>query len=721
MNTLQRLRGLVEDAILWVFFIVVTIGMTVILALNLRGGLDLAVTENQPAPNDVFAPRSLTYISEIETAQEREEARRSVAEVFSSLDLAIGRAQLSQARATLSFIDVVRADSNATTEQKIEYLRAIEGLTIDDTLATEILNLSQSDFEEVRTDILRIIEDLMREEIRPNQLSDYQRTARRLASLDLTPPQTIVVTGLAHQFIVPTVFPDPEATELARQEAAAAVEPVTRSVALDQRVLRAGEIVTALDIELLEELGLLRRETNWLDVASLFMASLLSVTLITLYWRQFEAPRYPGGRNLAVVGGLLLLFTAAARVMATSEVLSFWYPIVALSMLLTVVYNVQFAILVVGIMSTIAGLIAPLSFQLAVYLASGGFLAALTLRDVQRVTTIFRAGLAGAVGHIFAILLFALPQPVDPPALLQQIGFGLGNGLLSAALTMAGFYVLGGGFGVITILHLQDLSRLDHPLLRDLLRRAPGTYHHSIMVANLAEQAAERIGANSALVRVGAFYHDVGKMVRPPFFSENQEGINPHDSLDPYTSARIIISHVRDGLEFARKYRLPYRVRDFIAEHHGERLVKGFLHKAQEAAAEEGGTVDENLFRYPGPRPRSRESAIVMLADAIDATSTALRPDTESAIVKLVNSIIEEDLLDKQLQYSGLTLGDIEQLRNSFIETLKGRFHVRVTYPGNENLITDVPPAIAQLGPGAEQEAVIPAERQLHRRLEPTR
>jgi membrane-associated HD superfamily phosphohydrolase len=208
-------------------------------------------------------------------------------------------------------------------------------------------------------------------------------------------------------------------------------------------------------------------------------------------------------------------------------------------------------------------------------------------------------------------------------------------------------------------------------------------------------------------------------MVRPPFFIENQEGINPHDSLDPYTSARIIISHVRDGLEFARKYRLPYRIRDFIAEHHGERLVRSFLRKAQEAAAEDAGTIDENLFRYPGPRPRSRESAIVMLADAIEATSTALRPDTESAIVKLVNTIIEDDLLDKQLEHSGLTLGDIEQMRVSFIETLKGRFHVRVVYPDNEYLLPETNAPLPL--PGASSDVTVPAERPLHRRLEPTR
>jgi hypothetical protein len=175
-------------------------------------------------------------------------------------------------------------------------------------------------------------------------------------------------------------------------------------------------------------------------------------------------------------------------------------------------------------------------------------------------------------------------------------------------------------------------------------------------------------------------------MNRPPFFTENQEGVNPHDSLDPYTSARIIISHVPDGLELAKRYRLPDKIRDFIAEHHGTRIVKGFYHKARTQAGEKADEVDIEKFRYPGPQPHTRESGIVMMADAVEATSSALRPDTLEAIEKLVNTIVDEDVMTGQLKNSGLTLGDIETIRASFIETLKGRFHVRVRYPGNEQL-----------------------------------
>lgn len=666
------------------------IGMTLILAFDLPGSGQLTVAVGQPASNDVFSPRTLTYTSELLTRQTREQASRAVPDIYTGLDLDIGRAQLSRARQVFTFMETVRADSSASVERKLDYLTAIEGVSISDSVAQGLLTLSQSDYEEVRNNVFGIIEDLMREEIKPNQLNDFQRTARRLTNLDMTPVQSAIVTELAYQFIVPTVFLDEEATTRARNEASAAVQPVTRTVAREQRIIRSGEIVTEGDYELLGELGLLDNQTDWRHLASMALAAGLAAGLIALYWGRYQRVRLPNARYLVVLGGLILIFTLMVRLMTVNDILTYWIPLAALSLILAVVYDTRFAILVTLLMAGLTGFIIPNSLEVAIYLTAGSILSILTLRDTQRLSAFFRAGIMASVGYVIVLVMFWLLSTTDfnSPTVVLPILYAVGNGLLSAALTLVGFYILGGLFGIVTLLQLQDLSRLDHPLLRELLRRAPGTYHHSIMVANLAEQAAERIDANSTLVRVSAFYHDVGKMIRPPFFVENQEGIDPHTTLDPYTSARIVISHVADGLTLARQYHLPFRIQNVIAEHHGTRAVKSFYRKAQEAA-EPDVEVEKSAFCYPGPRPSSRESGIVMLADAIDATSTAVRPNTEKAIEKLVNSIIEDDILDGQLNQSGLSLGDIEQLRVSFIETLKGRFHVRVQYPGNELLLDE--------------------------------
>ncbi len=696
-TTEDQLRTALRRSALWLFAIGMTLAMTLILSLDIGRQSQVAVELGQPAPADIFAPRALTYTSDLLTQQSREQAVRAVTESFTTLDLSIGRAQLAQARAAFAFIDTVRADTSASTDRKIESLQSIEAIRISEEVAVGLLELSQTEYEQAKADILAIVEDLMREEIRPSQLGDFQRTARRLASLALSPLQTTVVTEIAYQYIVPTVFPDELSTNEAREAAAAAIEPISRTVAADQRIVRAGDIVTAGDLELLEELGLLQRELSWRYVASMFMASVIVVGLTLIYWLRFQRETFPNGRYVLVLAILMLLFTLGAKIMTSSDTLLLLYPLAALSMLLTVVYDIRFAILVTTLMAALTGFIVPNSLESAIYLGAGGILSAMTLLDTQRVSRFFRGGLLAAFGYLFALVMFWLPRDLEVTTIVQPALLAVGNGVLSSGLTLAGFYVLGGIFGIVTLLQLQDLSRLDHPLLRELLRRAPGTYHHSIMVANLAEQAAERVDANSTLVRVGAFYHDVGKMIRPAFFTENQEGTNPHDSLDPFTSARIIISHVKDGLDFARRYRLPFRITDIIAQHHGERTVKAFYRKAQDLAGDEGEEVDAALFSYPGPRPQSREAGIVMLADAIEAASSAVRPNTEKAIEKLVDTIIEDDLLSHQLDYSGLTMGDLKQIRASFIETLKGRFHVRVQYPGNDE--------ITQLDIAAAEEA----------------
>ncbi len=706
----QQLRETVGELRLGIFAVVLTVGMTLILSFNLAWASQVTVLVGEPAHADVFAPKSLTYTSDLLTNQARTNAANSASEIYTPLNLSIGREQLALAQSIFLFIETVRADTQATPEQKAEYIQEIENLSVDEPVALDLLTMSQTDYEMAKGEITRIIDNIMRQEFQESQLEEFQRAAERQASLGLSNAQRNVVTNLVSQFIVPTIFQDEEATSAARDEAAAKIEPVTRSIVKDQRIVRAGELITAEEEELLEQLGLLRQELNWRNVASVFLTSLLSVGLIILYWQLFRRQQWDNGRYLAVLGGLILLFTLVAKLMAsTPDDWPLLYPLAAMSMLLAVVYDMRFSVLVTAILAGIYGLNVPNSLELTLFIAVGGLIAIFTLRDSQRIVAYFRSGLFAAIGGMVVLLMYALPQETEIVQVLTQFLYSLGNGLLSAALTLVGFFVVGSVFGIITTLQLQDLSRLDHPLLQELLRRAPGTYHHSIMVANLAEQAAERVRANSTLVRVGAFYHDIGKMNRPPFFTENQEGVNPHDSLDPYTSARIIISHVPDGLVLARRYRLPHQIRDFIAEHHGDRIVKGFYHKACSQAGDKADEIDIEKFRHHGPRPRSRESGIVMLADAVEATSSALRPNTSSAIEKLVNSIVDEDVMEGQLNNSGLSLGDIEIIRSSFIDTLKGRFHLRVKYPGNESLEITQQETVPALPKPEDKQAVLPA------------
>jgi putative nucleotidyltransferase with HDIG domain len=253
---------------------------------------------------------------------------------------------------------------------------------------------------------------------------------------------------------------------------------------------------------------------------------------------------------------------------------------------------------------------------------------------------------------------------------------------MAASLTLAAFFALSALLDVITPFQLMDLSRPTHPLFRRLLLKAPGTYHHTLLVSNMAEEAAERIGADGLLTRVGTYYHDIGKTVRPYFFTENRVGdINPHERLDPRTSAQIIISHVQDGLDLAEKYHLPSAIRAFIPEHQGTGLTLYFYRMAVKEAGDDGDSVREEDFRYPGPKPQSRETAIAMLADSCEARVRSARPSSLEEMDRIIQDTIESKVDEGQLDESDLTLRDLKEIRETFLSVLQGVFHPRVKYP----------------------------------------
>ena len=366
-------------------------------------------------------------------------------------------------------------------------------------------------------------------------------------------------------------------------------------------------------------------------------------------------------------------------------VLPFLFPAAALAMLLTVLAAPQLAIMAVMALAALVGYLGGNNLELAVFVALGGILAAAAVGRGERVNQFFWAGLAAALANVGVLLVFSLQDPDPRPAGPGPAhGAGVLNGAVSASLTLAGFFILGGLFDITTSLQFIELARPDHPLLRYILRNAPGTYQHSLQVSNLAEQAAERIGANAMLTRVGALYHDAGKALHPQFFVENQlDGANVHDMLEPDESARIIINHIRDGMEMARRHRLPTAVRAFIPEHHGTLRTMYQYNRALQAAGGDASKVDPQLYTYPGPRPQSKETALLMLADGCEARARSERPKTEADLDRIVKGVIDDRLASGQLDDTTLTLHDLQLIRKSFVSTLKGVFHPRMHTPKN--------------------------------------
>ena len=522
---------------------------------------------------------------------------------------------------------------------------------------------------------------------------DRTQLQNDVLSLAAPSPVNRVLAALATQSLVANRFPDATATAAARSAAEAKVTPVV--IGRGQVIVRAGDRVTRDEISVLRDAGLLHPGgTLGLLSGSLLLAGLFS-GLCWAFLAQFRPETLGHEWELVLFGSVLLAALGAVRL--GMQLSPFLAPVPWAAMLAAVAFDPAVGVFVGGLGGVVAGL---LDHNLAVgaCAVAASWTAAFAVRRVTQRSDLLRAGLyaagvgaaaAGVLGGLFlgasgsGTTLFggtSAPLPWD----VVSAGF---TGLLSGVLAI-GTLPYAEALGVLTPFKLLELANPGQPLLRRLLVEAPGTYHHSLMVANLSEAACQAIGADPLLARVGAYYHDIGKMKRPAFFVENQMGgENPHDKLSPQLSAQVIVSHTRDGAEMARRARLPREIIDFIRTHHGTTLVRYFYTQAQRAAEQAGAeavAVREEDFRYEGPLPHSRETAVVMLADGVEATVRALAHPDGDAIDGTIRRLVHERLEGGQLDRVPLTLRDIETIGSTFRAILIGAYHARIVYPTSD-------------------------------------
>ncbi len=710
----QPTRPWARVALVWALVAAFWLASAAIVAVPAGGADGVDVTVGQSATQDILAPIPLSFTSEVLTDRARAEAAAAVPDVYDAPDARVARQQVLLLHDVVDFIDSVRADTFAAQDLRQADLEAIEGIALPAEAARLLLTFDANAWQSVKEEALTVLEQLMRSQVREDQVADVRRSIPARVSVSLSESQVEVVTALVTNLISPNSYYNAAATEAARQAARDSVEPVMRHLVRGQAVVVRGQVVNAADVEALAALGLLEPETSWREPVSAALAVLLIGALVILYVARFLPGFGDQPRRVLLLGLLFAAFLLAARLMVPERtVLPFLFPAAALSLLLTVFVSSSLAMLMAVALAILVGVIGGNSLELTVYMALGGILAPIAVGRGERLNQFFWAGLAVAVTNVMVLLVFRLADPaLDPLGLAQLLAAAVLNGAVSASLTLAGFFTLGTLFDITTSLQLIELARPDHPLLQFILRNAPGTYQHSLQVANLAEQAAERIGANAMLTRVGALYHDSGKALHPQFFVENQlEGINIHETLEPLESARIIIGHIRDGLDMARRHRLPTAVRAFIPEHHGTLVATYQYNNALKAAGGDASRVDISLFTYPGPRPQTRETALLMLADGCEAWARADRPKSEADVDKLVQTVIESRQADGQLDDSGLTVRDLALVRESFVGTLRGIFHPRIEYPKDQK--PALPPAqqpVAALAAG--KPAAPPAGKQ---------
>ncbi len=667
-------------------FVVVFTAMSTIvmgyLALDPNTNLDLEVDDI--APFDIRAPYDSSFESVVLTDQKRQEVVSSVRNVYKTDD-EVTRRQVNRAHLMADYIDHVRHDAFASWSQKQNDMSAIADLELNSAQIETILTFSEFDWKRVRDQTSNVLSRLMSGEVREENLQHIYDTIPRQSAV-FPEEQAEIVTTLVKQLLRPNTFIDSEATEAARESARAGVVPVVRLFRHNQIVVERGTVITSRDVEALNYFGLLTPANNNLpELMSALVTVLLGEMVVVLYLHRFR-PRLlldlPAMTRLGVLFWLALVL-ARMVISFNDGKLSYFYPGAALAILVASLMGPQLAILVVVVLGISVGIIAA-SVEMAALTIISGIVSALYLRRTERINAYFKAGTLAGAANAGVILAFGLTAfNFDAFVLFAHVVAGLVNGVLAAAVALVGLFVMGSVFNITTGLLLAELARSDNPLLQRLMREAPGTYQHSLMVANLGEAAAETIGANTLLVRVGALYHDIGKMYYPLLFVENQayDAANVHAQLSPLESAQAIIRHVVEGEKMARKARLPAPVRAFILEHHGTTMPGVFWHNALKAAGGDESMLNRASFTYPGPKPQSREAAIVMIVDSCESAMRAVRPSGEEEIAALVNKIINHKMRAEQFDECDLTLRDLDRVRDAIVRSLKGVFHTRIKYP----------------------------------------
>lgn len=676
------------SARLWIILLLAVAGVVLALSLpNFSSQSGVVLEVNDVGTQDILAPLDHSYTSEVLTNTARDEAASSVGDLYDPPDGRIARQQVEQVRGVLDYIETVRNDEHATNNQRLSDMAAIVDVRLDSITAQKILDLPELRWQVVRLEAINVLEQVLRSEIREDEIEEARRAIPALVGITLSEEQANLVVVLATPFVAPNSKFNLEATQTAREAARRNVAGVVNNYVAGETIVGRGEVVSALHIEALQEFGLLRTPEPWSEVAirTIFVSILGS--LFVLYMIKIN-PEHLQDIRLLVTFAIMIIASAFAMqfMIPGRTILPYIFPAALLPLILATLVGPGAGIVFAILTGALAGFLASRGLELALYFMLSGSLAALVIGRAERLGSFFWAGLSAAIGAIAIVVVFRFPDPgTDLFGTASLLAAAVVSGLLSASLGFGLLLLIGNILGITTSLQLIELGRPDHPLLQMILRKAPGTYQHSLQVANLAEQAARICNANPLLTRVGAMYHDAGKSLRPQYYIENQvPGQNVHEQLDPTTSAGVIIEHVRAGLELAQKYRLPENIRDFIAEHHGTLETSYQYQKALDAANGDESKVDRSDFLYPGPKPQSKESALLMLADGSEAKARAESPKNKKEIDKIVRWVIENRLEQNQLDHVDLTLKDLDSIRRSFVNTLKAIYHPRITYPVKE-------------------------------------
>ncbi len=559
-------------------------------------------------------------------------------------------------------------------------------------LAAYLMETSIADIETMRQTSIMLVRGIMSKPLTDDAIKGAsEQLDKQLDALAFAPQAQEVMKLVISNSLRPNLVFNQEATNKAVEEAMAMVQPVQKTIKAGEIIVREGDRVTEEQISVLEQLGIQRSKSYPFTILGAGLFVFLSFWLIIEFLRRYYQEIFENDRLMLLIGLVFIIILLITRFLTIikfsnqpdmNNLMAYMAPVAAGSMLIAILLDNRLAYFLTMMMALYVGLLADgnqLFYGITAFV--GGSVGVFQVYRLNQTSDLARSALYIALANMVTITtLFLIGGNFSLNLVITGLLIGAINGIFSAVLMIGALPYLESAFSITSMNKLLELSNPNHHLLRRLLLEAPGTYHHSLMVGNLAEASAESIGANPLMVRVGAYYHDIGKIKRPNYFVENQQGFdNPHEKISPALSALIITSHVKDGVEMAREARLPQTIIDFIEQHHGTSLTKYFYSRAMEEDLE--GKLGEESFRYEGPKPRRKEVALVMLADSVEAAVRSLSNPSPDRIRNMVRLLIKDKLNDGQLELCDLTFKDLDIIGNSFCKTLEGMYHKRIEYP----------------------------------------
>ena len=633
----------------------------------------------QVSDRDVIAPRTAAYVDVIKTKKFEDEVLASVANVYDLDVTAIAKAEENIGAIFSEAKQVVGNKELVSAEQKKEKLQQGLPLPLPNNVLDGLVHLDAASMVNAEEQSKSILRKFFQRGIRDDDLDIARKhIVIETEEMGLDKRVESVIAGIGQALLKPNFILNVRETDKRKQSAINSMEPVRETVKKGQIMVRRGDIVTPEQIHAVEELGLSKGHVNEMRIFGLAIFVIAVMIIILGYMYRFAYPIYTNDLYLVLLGLITLVTLLLGK--AAHYYSDFSAPIAAGALLVAILIDARLGVVISIALALLFGIIVEHDLRAVSTVLIGSLIGVYSVSKMAHGYSLTKTGIIIAGVNFVVIGATGFIEQLNSAQILMQGVQGIVSGIAASVITTGLLPYLENAFNITTPLKLLDLAQPNHPLLQRLLLDAPGSYHHSVLVGNLAETAAGYIHADPVTVRVGAYYHDIGKIKRPYFFVENQAGNeNPHDKIAPSLSTLIVTSHIKDGVDLCREYKLPQIIIDIVQQHHGTMLVSYFYKRATEN--EHSECIIEADFRYEGPRPQSKEAALIMLADACEAAVRSIGKPNKNRIEATVRKIIRERLHDGQLDECNVTLKDLNVIGDVFIRVLSSMFHTRIEYP----------------------------------------